>query len=84
MSVHYVSSRDFSRDPGRAKKATSDGTVFITNHDKPTHVLMRIEEFRRITGEGQSIVEKLTMASDVEVDFDPPRAVIGLKPADLF
>lgn len=85
MGIHYFTSRDFNRDPGRAKKAADDGTVFITNRAEPTHVLMRIEDFRRLTHAKGTIVDRLAMPAegpDVTA-FDPPRLVPGLKVPDF-
>lgn len=83
MGVHYVSSKDFNRDPGRAKKAADEGAVFITNRDHPTHVLLRIEDYRKLTTSKGSIVNKLALPATAAIDFDPPRIRLGLKPADL-
>jgi prevent-host-death family protein len=83
MGIQYVTSKDFNRDPGRAKRAADDGAVFITNRSEPTHVLMRIEEFRRLTQAKGSIIDKLAMPEVAHVDFDPPRIVPGLRPASF-
>lgn len=48
MSTTF-SSREFNQDTGRAKKAASDGPVFITDRGRPAHVLLSIEEYRKIT-----------------------------------
>lgn len=83
MGAHFFTSRDFNRDPGRAKKAADEGAVFITNRNHPTHVLLRIDEYRKLTASKGSIVEKLALPEAAEIDFDPPRICVGLKPADL-
>ncbi|GMN04590.1 type II toxin-antitoxin system Phd/YefM family antitoxin [Erythrobacter sp. MTPC3] len=79
MGTHYFSSRDFSRDPGRAKKAANDGPVFITNRDRPEHVLMTMAEYRRLAARKGSIVERLALPESAEIDFEPERAAIDLK-----
>jgi hypothetical protein len=83
MGVHYVTSRDFSRDPGRAKKASQDGPVFITNRERPEHVLMTMEDYHRLSGAKGSIVDRLALPEAAEIDFTPPLIRIGLKPAEL-
>ena len=66
MTITTLSSREFNQDASKAKKAALRGPVFITDRGKPAHVLLTIEEYRRITGGGPSIVELL--AFDGEVD----------------
>ena len=36
-------------------------------------MLLTIEEYQRITGNQQSIVELLAMPDATDIDFDPPR-----------
>lgn len=70
MTVTTLSSREFNQDSGKAKKAARRGPVFITDRGRPAHVLLTIEEYRRITGQGPSIVEMLAFDGDVDDDFD--------------
>jgi prevent-host-death family protein len=74
MTITTLSSREFNQDTSRAKKAASAGPVFITDRAKPAHVLLSIEEYRRITGEHRKIAE---------IEFDPPRVIIGTRPAEF-
>lgn len=83
MPITTLTSRELNQDVGRAKKAAVAGPVFITDRGRPAHVLMTIEDYRRLTGEGQSLVEALSMPGLSAIDLDPPRAVLGMKPADL-
>ena len=68
-----LSSREFNQDTGRAKKAAKRGPVIITDRDRPTHVLLSIEEYRKIAGEKKSILDMLAMPGVAEIDFEPPR-----------
>jgi prevent-host-death family protein len=80
MSITTLSSREFQQNASQAQKAAQDGPVFITSRGKPVHVLLTIEEYRRIAGRHRSIVDALSMPglSDIEVEFprsrDLPRA----------
>lgn len=78
-----ISSREFNHDTSSAKKAALSGPVFITDRGKPAHVLLSIDEYHRLTGEGASIIDALAMPEADDIDFDPPRAVIDIQPADL-
>lgn len=76
MPSTVLSSREFNQDTGRAKKATAEGPVFITDRGRPAHVLLSIEEYRRLTGQGQDIADALGWPAgveDIEVAFPPSR-----------
>lgn len=76
MTITTLTSREFNQDTSRAKKAAQKGPVFITDRGKPAHVLLSIEEYRRLSSKGRSIVDMLAMPSgteDVELDIPPMR-----------
>ncbi|UYN97278.1 MAG: type II toxin-antitoxin system Phd/YefM family antitoxin [Enhydrobacter sp.] len=84
MTATTLTSREFNQDTSRAKKAARRGPVFITDRGRPAHVLLTIEEYRRLTGGSMSLVQALAQPGDVDFDFEPPRVGGGLfKPADL-
>jgi prevent-host-death family protein len=83
MSITTLSSRELNQDIGRAKKAARYGPVFITDRGKPAHVLLSIEDYQRLTGRHRNIVEALSMPGLADIDFDPPRASIESRVADL-
>ena len=78
------SSREFNQDVTRAKKATQTGPVFITDRGRPAHVLLSIEEYRRLTKDQPNLVELLAMPEVADIEFEPPRLVGSLfQPVDL-
>ena len=84
VAITTLSSREFNQDTGRAKKAASKGPVFITDRGKPAHVLLSIEEYRRITAQPRSIADALGLpegVEDVEIEF--PRSRDLARPADF-
>jgi len=86
MTITTLSSREFNQDTSRAKKAAQKGPVFITDRGAPAHVLLSIDEYRKLTGGQMSAADALAMPDGPGVDdieFDPPHAYIGLKPADF-
>lgn len=83
MPITTLSSREFNQDTSRAKKAASDGPVFITDRGRPAHVLLSIEDYRRITGGHRKIADALAMPGLADIEFDPPRVSIGIQPADF-
>lgn len=73
MTVTTMSSRDFNQDIGRAKRAAKDGPVIITDRGKPSHVLLSLSEYQRLTGQTESLVDRLGLPDGVEdVDLDLP------------
>ena len=73
MAITTLSSREFNQDTSRAKKAAKRGPVIITDRGRPSHVLMTIEEYRKITGKKENILELLAMPEAAEIEFEPPR-----------
>jgi prevent-host-death family protein len=74
MPITTLSSREFNQDTSRAKKAAAEGPVFITDRGKPAHVLLSIDDYRRLAGQSRNIADLLAMPglADVELDI-PPR-----------
>jgi len=83
MTITSLSSREFNQDTSRAKKAAAEGPVFITDRGKAAHVLLSIEEYQRITGGHRKIADALAMPGLADIEFDPPRIKISIRPADF-
>ncbi len=84
MTITTVTSREFNQDTGRAKKAASKGPVFITDRGEPAHVLLTIEEYRKLTGKPMSLADALAQPGpDADFEFDPPKANIKLRIPDF-
>lgn len=83
MAITTISSRDFNQNVSRARKAAGKGPVFITDRGRPAQVLLSIEEYRKITGKHESIVDLLGDPKAAEIDFEPPRLTRLHRPAHL-
>ena len=83
MTITTLSSRELNQDVTRAKKATQSGPVFITDRGKPAHVLLSFEDYQRLTQQRRNIADALAMPGVAEIEFDPPRAALGVVPAEL-
>ena len=84
MPPTTLSSREFNQDASGAKRAAANGPVFITDRGRPAHVLLSIEEYRRLSGVEQNIVELLAAPAEDDFEFEPPRLSGKLfKPADF-
>ena len=81
MRISTISSREFNQDTSGAKKAARKGPVFITDRGQPAHVLLTIDEYRRLTGGKKKITDLLAMSKDVELTI-PKLHDVG-EPADF-
>ncbi len=85
MTIHTFSSREFTRDVSSAKRATSDGPVFITDRGKPAFALLKIEDYLKITG--QSDVTLLSVMHSISnfqgIAFKAPKLKLKLRATDL-
>ena len=84
MSITTISSREFNQDAGGAKRAAERGPVIITDRGRPSHVLLSFEDYRKLTGDGRSLLDIVAQDMDDDIDFDPPRMGDQIfKPVDL-
>ncbi len=71
-----ISSREFNQNVSAAKRAAETEPVFITDRGRPAHVLLSIEQYRRLSAARGTIVQMLAMEKDVA--FEPPRLPPGV------
>jgi prevent-host-death family protein len=84
VAITTLSSRDFNQDTGRAKSAARHGPVFITDRGTPAHVLLTFEDYQRLTGAQDNIIDLLGLPAGVEdAELVTPRARDLARPADL-
>ena len=60
-------------------KAAESGSVVIADCDEPTHVLLSIEDYRRLAYQRRSLAEALFMPGLADIEFDPPRIQLTFK-----
>jgi prevent-host-death family protein len=84
VAITTLSSREFNQDTGRAKNAAHSGPVFITDRGRPAHVLLTFDDYQRLTGGRDSIIDLLGLPldeADVGLETTHPRDLA--RPADL-
>lgn len=74
MSI-TITSRALHQSVSAAKRAAENGPVVITDRGRPSHVLLSIEQYRRLTVAHGDIVPML--ATEAEVAFEPARLESG-------
>jgi len=66
-----MSAREFNRDVSAAKREANDGPVVITDRGEPAYVLLSIDDYRRMGDKAPSLVDRLSMDDEPEIEFDP-------------
>ena len=77
-----VSAREFNQDVSAAKRAAAEGPVIITDRGRPSHVLLTIADYTRLTGRRVDLVDWLTMEGET-IEFDPEPMQLGLLDPEL-
>jgi prevent-host-death family protein len=83
MTIHTISSRELNQDLARAKRVALEGPVFITDRGRPAHVLMSFAEYQRIAGQRRNLLDALSVPGLSGIAFEPKKAGIVARPADL-
>lgn len=83
MSITTISSREFNQAASEAKRATTNGPVFITDRGRPAHVLMSFEDYQKLTKQRRNIADALAMPVFADIEFEPPRVTIDVRAADF-
>lgn len=85
MSIHTYSSRDFTRDVSKAKRAAAEGPVFITDRGRPAFALLKIEDYYHLAGQKRvSLLELMDGLKGGEgFEFDAPSLQVELRHAEL-
>jgi prevent-host-death family protein len=78
-----MTSREFNQDASKAKRAASEGPVFITDRGRPAHVLLTIEEYRRLVDREGSIAELLAFPGAENIELPLEKSEISLKVPEL-
>jgi prevent-host-death family protein len=68
-----MTSREFNQSASEAKKASLNGPVFITDRGKPSHVLLSIDDYRKLAGGMTTLAGALAQQNPMDVEFDAPR-----------
>lgn len=83
MTITTLSSRELNQDVTKAKKASKNGPVFITDRGRPAHVLLSFEDYQRLARQRRNIADALAMPGVEDIDFAAPRISLHVKAADL-
>ncbi len=76
-----VTAAEFNQRPSQVKRAAEDEPVVITEHGRPSFVLLTYAEYQRLLRTPSDLAEWLQMDEEIEFEIDP----IGLdiRPANV-
>jgi prevent-host-death family protein len=78
MPIKTMTSREFNQDLAGAKRAATEGPVFVTDRGRPSLVLVSYEEWAQLAGKGITIADApsgSSEAADVEFEVTHDRSV---------
>lgn len=67
--MRTISSREFNQDIAAAKRAAKHQPVCITDRGTPAHVLMSIDEYRRLTHNNASLSTLLDNPASYDIEL---------------
>ena len=83
--ITTYSSREFTRDVAAAKRAATNGPVFITDRGEPAFALITIEEYHRLKAgsKPRTLLEVMQSLPGGDFDWEPPKLTDVAKPFDF-
>ncbi len=79
-----VTSRELNQNSSLVQRQAECEPVIITKRGKPSLVMLSYDEYQRITGGQQTLLDALGNHDAAFIDFEPPREpVIGFRPVEF-
>lgn len=76
-----VTAAEFNQRPSQVKRAAEDEPVVITEHSRPSFVLLTYAEYQRLLRTPTDLAEWLEMDEEVEFEIDP--VGLEIRPANV-
>lgn len=81
MDVTTVTAAEFNQRPSQVKRAAEEEPVVITEHSRPSFVLLTYAEYQRLLGTPADLADWLEM--DDEVDFEIEPVGLDIRPSNV-
>lgn len=79
-----VTSRELNQNSSHVQRQAEQETVIITKRGKPNLVMLSYEEYQRMAGEKQTLLDALGNHDAAFIDFEPTREpAIGFRPVEF-
>jgi prevent-host-death family protein len=81
LAITTISSREFNQNRSSVKRAADRGPVIVTDRGKPCLVVLKFEDYQKMSEKRGSILERLHMpdVAEIDIDFEPPRMNLELR-----
>ncbi|GGL82537.1 type II toxin-antitoxin system Phd/YefM family antitoxin [Glutamicibacter protophormiae] len=76
-------SREFNQDVSAAKKAALHGPVTITDHGRPSHVLLSVEDYDKLLGSDRKLGDILWSGQNTEIELEISERSVSRPPVEL-
>lgn len=76
-----VTAAEFNQRPSQVKRAAAKAPVIITEHNRPSFVLLTYGEYERLQGAPENLAVWLEM--DEDIDFEIAETGFEISPAEL-
>jgi prevent-host-death family protein len=81
VDVTTVTAAEFNQRPSRVKRAAEDEPVVITEHGRPSFVLLTYAEYQRLLRKPTDLAEWLEMGEENEFEIEP--VGLDIRPANV-
>lgn len=76
-----VTAAEFNQRPSQVKRAAEEEPVVITEHSRPSFVLLTYAEYQRLLRTPGDLAEWLEMDEEIEFEIDP--VGLDIRPANV-
>lgn len=76
-----VPATEFNRNPSQVKRLAADGPVVVTEHNRPSLVVLTYADYQRLAAAPSGIGTWLQMDDDIDIDFE--ETGLGTDPANF-
>ena len=76
-----VTAAEFNQRPSQVKRAAEDEPVVITEHSRPSFVLLTYAEYQRLLRMPTDLAEWLEMDEEIEFEIEP--VGLDIRPANV-
>lgn len=76
-----VTAAEFNQRPSQVKRAAEEEPVVITEHSRPSFVLLTYAEYQRLLRTPGNLAEWLEMDEEIEFEIEP--AGLDIRPANV-